>query len=41
MEIEKYTKQELGDIATILKRFRSLRKNVGKKSSLMIHQELS
>lgn len=41
MEITKYSKEELASISKILKKYRALRKNVGKKSSNLIHHELS
>lgn len=41
MEINKYSKSELTEISKLLKKYKSLRKNIGKKSSLVIEGELS
>lgn len=41
MNIEKYSKTELIEISKILKKYRTLRKNVGKKSTNMINHDLS
>lgn len=41
MEINKYSKSELTEISKLLKKYRSLRKNIGKKSSAIIETELS
>lgn len=40
-DITKYNKTELQEIAKILKKFRALRKNIGKKSSQILSYELS
>jgi hypothetical protein len=41
MNLEKYSKTELTELSKILKKFRSLRKNIGKKSSEILHYELT
>lgn len=41
MEINKYSKSELIEISKLLKKYRNLRKNIGKKSSSIIEAELS
>ena len=41
MNLEKYSKTELLELSKILKKFRSLRKNIGKKSSEILHYELT
>jgi hypothetical protein len=41
MDLAKYSKTELIELSKILKKFRSLRKNVGKKSSEILHYELT
>ncbi|EKE26248.1 MAG: hypothetical protein ACD_4C00356G0004 [uncultured bacterium (gcode 4)] len=40
-DITKYSKAELQDISKILKKYKNLKKNIGKKSSEIMHYELS
>ncbi|EKE29951.1 MAG: hypothetical protein ACD_2C00073G0039 [uncultured bacterium (gcode 4)] len=41
MNLEIYSKTELEQLSKILKKFRNLRRNVGKKSSEVLHYELT
>jgi hypothetical protein len=41
MEITKYSREELDEISKVLKKYRTLRKNVGKKSTGIMHHDLS